>query len=79
MQRKLIEGVFEDLETEGEPWDKFTGSNTGVFIGSFNIDHDVMQMHDIDFPLPYAPTGGSSIISSNRINYLLNLRGPRLA
>jgi acyl transferase domain-containing protein len=76
-QRKLLEVAYEAFETAGEPWDKFSGSNTGVFIGNFNIDHHIVQMHDIDFPLPYSSTGGSSSILSNRINYLLNLRGPR--
>ncbi|KAF2180125.1 hypothetical protein K469DRAFT_640404, partial [Zopfia rhizophila CBS 207.26] len=78
MQRKLLEVAYEALESAGEPWEKFSGSRTGVFVGNFNIDHHVMQIHDIDFPLPYAPTGGSSSILSNRINYLFNLRGPSM-
>ncbi|KAF2275719.1 polyketide synthase [Westerdykella ornata] len=77
-QRKILEVAYEALESAGEPWEKFSGSNTGVYVGNFNIDHHVMQMHDIDFPLPYAPTGGSSSILANRVNYLLNLRGPSM-
>ncbi|KAF2265025.1 polyketide synthase [Lojkania enalia] len=78
MQRKLLEVVYEAFENAGEPLEKFSGSRTGVFVGNFNIDHHIMQMHDADFQQPYAPTGGSSSILSNRVNYLFNLRGPSL-
>jgi acyl transferase domain-containing protein len=77
LQRKLLEVAYEAFESAGEPWDKFSGSDTGVFVGNFNSDHSIMQMYDVDFPLGYASTGGSVSSLSNRINHLLNLRGPR--
>ena len=76
-QRKLLEVVFEAFETAGEPWEKFSGSRTGVFVGNFNYDHQIMQFRDPDHPLPYTVTGGGITILSNRINYVFDLRGPR--
>lgn len=79
VQRKMLEVVYEAFESAGEPWDQFTGSCTGVFVGNFSIDHHLMQMYDIDFALPYSSTGGSTSILSNQINHIFNLRGPRYA
>lgn len=76
-QRKLLEVVFEALENAGEPWSQFSGSRTGVFVGNFNNDHGLMSSRDPDQLLPYATTGGSTSILSNRVNYVFNLRGPR--
>ena len=76
-QRKLLEVTYEAFENAGEPWEKFSGSNTGVFVGNFNYDHQLMQVRDADHTLPYVTTGGGITILSNRINYVFNLRGPR--
>ncbi|KAF2462795.1 polyketide synthase [Lindgomyces ingoldianus] len=76
--RKMLEVAYEAFEGAGEPWDKFSGSRTGVFVGNFNGDHHLQEMYDIDFAPPYSSTGASSSILSNRINYVFNLRGPSL-
>jgi len=76
-QRKMLEVVYEAFESSGEPWDDFYGSKTGVFVGNFNFDHSLMQSRDIDDASPYSATGTSVSIISNRINYALNLQGPR--
>lgn len=78
-QRKLLEVTFEAFENAGEPWDKFAGSKTGVFVGNFMSDHQNMQFRDPDNPMPYVTTGGDIAIHSNRINYVFNLKGPRCA
>jgi hypothetical protein len=77
LQRKVLEVAYEAFENAGEPWHIFSGSCTGVFIGNFNSDHSTMQMYDVDFPMPYSSTGGGASSISNRVNHLLNLRGPR--
>ncbi|KAF2233362.1 hypothetical protein EV356DRAFT_448529 [Viridothelium virens] len=77
-QRKLLEVTYEAFENAGEPWQKFAGSRTGVYVGNFNADHQNMQLRDADYPLPYATTGGGVAILSNRINYVFDLRGPSL-
>ena len=76
-QRKLLEVTYEAFENAGETWDSVSGSRTGVFVGNFNHDHQLMQMRECDYPLPYAATGGDVTMLSNRINYVFNLRGPR--
>ena len=76
-QRKLLEVVYEAFENSGEPWDTFYGSKTGVFVGNFNFDHSLMHSRDIDDASPYSATGTSVSILSNRISYLMNLKGPR--
>jgi acyl transferase domain-containing protein/NADPH:quinone reductase-like Zn-dependent oxidoreductase len=76
--RKLLEVVYEAFENAGEPWEKFSGSRTGVFIGNFTADHNLIHSRDVDNLSPYVTTGGSTSILSNRINYIFNLRGPSL-
>ncbi|KAI1462952.1 polyketide synthase [Daldinia caldariorum] len=75
-QRKLLEVVYEAFENAGEPWESFSGSRTGVFVGNFSTDHTLIAGRDPDHPRPYASTGSSISILSNRINYILNLLGP---
>ncbi|EED13647.1 polyketide synthase, putative [Talaromyces stipitatus ATCC 10500] len=77
-QRKLLEVTYEAVENAGEPLEKFFGSRTGVFVGNFNNEHQIMQYRDPDHTLPYAVTGGGPTILSNRINYVFNLSGPSL-
>ncbi|KAM3427390.1 hypothetical protein MY4824_009476 [Beauveria thailandica] len=77
-QRKLLEVTYEAVEAAGEPLEKFSGSRTGVFVGNFNNEHQVMQYRDPDHTLPYVVTGGGPTILSNRINYVFNLQGPSL-
>lgn len=76
-QRKLLEVTYEAVESAGEPFDKFFGSRTGVFVGNFNNEHQIMQYRNPDQTLPYVVTGGGPTILSNRINYVFNLTGPR--
>ncbi|KAF2705690.1 hypothetical protein K504DRAFT_460398 [Pleomassaria siparia CBS 279.74] len=77
-QRKLLEVTYEAFENAGEPWENFSGSKTGVFVGNFMSDHQNMQFRDPDNPMPYVTTGGDIAIHSNRINYVFNLKGPSL-
>ncbi|KAI0394195.1 hypothetical protein F5Y17DRAFT_476000 [Xylariaceae sp. FL0594] len=78
-QRKLLEVVYEAFEGAGESLESISGSNTGVFIGNFSLDHWMMQARDWDFPRPYATTGAATSILANCISYIFNLKGPSLA
>lgn len=78
-QRKLLEVIYEAFESAGNTWEEIYGSRTGVFVGNFSCDHQVMQLRDPDYILPYTATGGGMAILSNRINYVFNLKGPRYA
>lgn len=70
VQRKLLEVTYEAFENAGEPWEKFSGSNTGVFLGTFNYDHQLMQVRDADHTLPYVTTGGGITIAALTLTLL---------
>ena len=75
-QRKLLEVVFECLESAGASMGSVSGSNTGVYVGNFSVDYQPMQTRDPDY-LPRS-TGSGATILSNRISHVFNLHGPRL-
>jgi acyl transferase domain-containing protein len=47
-QRKLLEVVFQCLESAGVSLEQASGSNTGCYVGSFTNDYEVMQRRDFD-------------------------------
>ncbi|KAI0843956.1 hypothetical protein F5Y00DRAFT_256398 [Daldinia vernicosa] len=75
-QRKLLEVVYEAFENAGETWASVAGSNTGVFVGNFALDHWTIQTRDWDYPKPYSTTGASASVLANRISHIFDLRGP---
>ncbi|KAJ2989155.1 hypothetical protein NUW58_g3615 [Xylaria curta] len=75
-QRKLLEIVFECLEHAGTTMEKISGSNTGVFVGNFTLDHQTMQSRDIDAIHRFSATGCGTTILANRISHVFNLQGP---
>ncbi|KAI1426421.1 hypothetical protein F5Y12DRAFT_713150 [Xylaria sp. FL1777] len=75
-QRKLLEVVYEAFENAGETWESVAGSNTGVFVGNFALDHWVIQARDWDFPKVHSFTGASPSILANRISHVFDLQGP---
>jgi acyl transferase domain-containing protein/NADPH:quinone reductase-like Zn-dependent oxidoreductase/SAM-dependent methyltransferase len=77
-QRKLLEVTFEAFESAGETLEDLSGSRTGVFVGNFNNDHQLMQFRDQEHTLPYVVTGGGPTMLSNRISYVFDLMGPSL-
>ncbi|CAG8953714.1 hypothetical protein HYFRA_00006603 [Hymenoscyphus fraxineus] len=77
-QRKLLEIVFECLENAGVPMEKASGSNTGVYVGNFTVDYQVMQTRDSDYLERYSATGMGTTILGNRVSHVFNLTGPSL-
>ncbi|KAI0204850.1 reducing type I polyketide synthase 10 [Astrocystis sublimbata] len=77
-QRKLLETVFECLENAGIPLEKASGSNTGVYVGNFTVDYQVMQTRDSDYLERYSATGMGTTILGNRVSHVFNLKGPSL-
>lgn len=37
--RKLLEVTYKAIESSGETWNTISGSQTGVFVGNFCLDH----------------------------------------
>lgn len=78
-QRKLLEVVYEALESSGTPLSKVTGSLTGCFIGSFTSDFQQMSFKEHDFRHTYSATGVDPGILANRIAHVFEFHGPRFA
>lgn len=76
-QRKLLEVVFECFENAGISKGALSGSNTGVYVGNFVVDHYTIQARDPDYYHRYHATGSGTSILSNRISHVFNLQGPR--
>ncbi|KAI4174386.1 MAG: hypothetical protein LQ343_002321 [Gyalolechia ehrenbergii] len=76
-QRKLLELVYEALESSGTPLHKVSGSLTGCFIGSFTNDFQQMSFKEPDFRHTYSATGVDPGILANRIAHVFNFHGPR--
>ncbi|KAL9120671.1 MAG: hypothetical protein Q9187_002770 [Circinaria calcarea] len=77
-QRKLLEVVFECLESAGIPLDQIAGSDTGCYVGNFSCDYPVMQMKDPEYLDRYSATGVGATILGNRISHAFNLLGPSM-
>lgn len=76
-QRKLLEVIFECFESAGSRLEDVSGSNTGVYVGNFTMDFQVMQTRDPEYLHRYSATGMGTTILSNRISHVFNLQGPR--
>lgn len=75
-QRKLLEVVYEALESAGAPLSHVQGSRTGVYVGNFTNDFMVMQYRDPEFFSRYSATGSGPTVLANRITHCFDLRGP---
>ncbi|KAH6632037.1 hypothetical protein F5144DRAFT_620943 [Chaetomium tenue] len=75
-QRLLLEVAYESFENAGLSRDALWGSNTGVFVGQWSSDYHEMMTRDTEDPPQYLVTGTGPAITSNRISYTFNLRGP---
>ncbi len=78
-QRLLLEVSWEALENAGIVPESLAGSQTGVFIGISNADYHRLLSKDLSRIEAYSGSGTASSIASNRLSYLLNLRGPSMA
>ncbi len=76
-QRKLLEVVYEALESAGTTLQDVSGSQTACYVGAFTHDMNRILSRDIEHSPEYASTGTDMTILSNRVNYVFNLKGPR--
>lgn len=77
-QRFLLEVTYEAIEDAGLQLEPLKGSDTGVFIGGFALDHSLLLLSKENRQLLNSLTGVSIMLAmlSNRISYTFDLRGP---
>lgn len=71
-----MEIAFEAFENAGVTMSQLWGSNTGVYVGQWSCDYAEVLARDPEFPALYHTTGVGPAITSNRVSYFFNLRGP---
>lgn len=77
-QRKLLEVVYESLESAGVSLEAISGTRTAVFAASFTADWQQMSFKEPSFRHSLAATGVDPGIISNRISHVFNLNGPSI-
>ncbi|GLX77744.1 hypothetical protein tinsulaeT_10840 [Thalassotalea insulae] len=79
-QRLLLEVLWETFEDAGLTQDRYQGSNTGVFIGAFNLDNLLLQLGRDNLEKITSSTAASVTMTmlSNRLSYTFDLKGPSL-
>lgn len=77
-QRLALELTWEALEHAHLPASDLKGREVGVFMGSSSSDYQVLLTSDSAAASPYAVTGASNSIISNRISYTFDFRGPSM-
>lgn len=81
-QRLLLQVTWEALEDAGQVADQLAGSDTGVFIGGFTLDYQLMQNFGVfsRYELQtHSATGMMMTMLANRLSYVFGFHGPSLA
>ncbi|KAK4449716.1 hypothetical protein QBC34DRAFT_463102 [Podospora aff. communis PSN243] len=74
--RILLETVYEGVEAAGYSLEQLRGSQTCVFVGQMGADYYDAFLRDMATIPQYLATGTARNITSNRISYTFDLRGP---
>ncbi len=80
-QRLLLETSWQALERAGIDPGRLAGSLTGVFIGQFSHDYELLQVKDaraIGLSMTYS-LGGSAAGAAGRLSYFYGCQGPAIA
>lgn len=77
-QRMLLEVAWEALEHAGIDPASLRGSATGVFVGMSGNEYSHLTTKNLEKVDAYVSTGAAFSIASNRLSYLLDLRGPSM-
>ncbi|WP_417736575.1 thioester reductase domain-containing protein [Rosistilla oblonga] len=78
-QRWLLETAWEAIEDSGIAPGKLKGSQTSVFVGVASHDFASIQMSEDVSADVHTNSGCTLSIASNRVSYLLDLKGPSLS
>ena len=79
-QRLLLEVAYEAMEDCGKV-DQFIGGNTGVFMGGFVLDFQVLQLAEENrrHISNHTGVGVTMAMLANRLSHAFDLRGPSIA
>ncbi|SHN29555.1 type I polyketide synthase [Cryptosporangium aurantiacum] len=75
-QRLLLEVAWEALEHAGLVPESLRGTATGVFVGASGTEYGHLTGASLQAIDAWTATGSALSIVSNRLSYLLDLRGP---
>jgi len=78
-QRLIMEVAWEALENAGIPPESLAGSRTGVFMANLANDYGSLLFEDLGWIDSFSGSGTANSIISNRLSYLLDLKGPSLS
>ncbi|KAF2158340.1 hypothetical protein M409DRAFT_71690 [Zasmidium cellare ATCC 36951] len=75
-QRLSLELAYEAFENAGLTLRQVWGSRTGVYVGQWSSDYSEILARDPEYQELYHTLGIGPAITSNRVSYFFNLRGP---
>jgi acyl transferase domain-containing protein/NADPH:quinone reductase-like Zn-dependent oxidoreductase/thioesterase domain-containing protein/SAM-dependent methyltransferase/acyl carrier protein len=78
-QRWLLEVAWEAIEDSGVAPSRLRGERVGVFVGISATDYGGVQLPNLEGIDAYTNSGSTLSIASNRISYMLDLKGPSLS
>ncbi len=78
-QRWLLEAAWESIEDSGTAPSNLRNQEVGVFVGIAGNDYGGLQIPYHEIVDAYTNSGSTSSIASNRISYMLDLKGPSLS
>ena len=78
-QRWLLEMAWEAIEDSGVAPSRLRGTNVGVFVGISANDYGGLQVPNLEAVDAYTNSGSTLSIASNRISYMLDLKGPSMS
>ncbi|WP_405856557.1 acyltransferase domain-containing protein [Streptomyces sp. NBC_01515] len=78
-QRILLEVVRETLDHAAVPATSLAGTATGIYVGVSAPEYGQLTGADANAVDPWAPAGAALSVTSGRLAYVLDTRGPNLA
>jgi acyl transferase domain-containing protein/aryl carrier-like protein len=80
-QRLLLRAAWEALEDAGQDVHRLAGSSTGVFMGGFTLDYQLLQNYGVQSRYEFqahSATGMMMTMLANRLSYAFDFRGPSM-
>jgi len=81
-QRLLLQVAWEAMEDAGQVVEELAGSDTGVFVGGFTLDYQLLQNYGVysRYQLQtHSATGMMMTMLANRLSYVFDFRGPSMS